>query len=703
MAKDTKEKKLFFGKINDFFKENDWSLGLFALTIIAFALDTIGFKIMFEQNGLNGYWHDYIYYSIRVFGFDLQTPNLDTQIPWQLELGRWLSAFATIWAVALAVQEIFKDKLKLIRKGKKHIVIIGAGSKGKALGLDWMKENNNQKRLFVFIEKDKNNSNVDILKDEGAIIIFGDGKDKEVLEKAKIHDAQYVITLTDADSTNMEIISTLTKMQVDIKDKISCYIHLIHNEFYDFFMAQDFQNSSKLDIKIFNVNSNAARMLFIYNEDNYNETTKKYEPKILGQNVFTNRSTIEDPHTKVKIAIFGFEELGENILLHALQLGHFYNEKPIEITVVYDDDKDENKNLLDEFTKQYSIGIDKDKKTNTSFQEYWKIRFIDDGDFDKEDICEYSQIIIAYEDEFESLSNLMKMLKKYNDDILSNNIDICIYSNSFASTANIIKNDKKVKEDGALEQTVFKQVRTFGEIKKTCSYSMVIAEELDQKAMLNDQHYNKLHGYYNSLPTQELKDYENELYGKNLDYLVVIKEVAKRAKELKIDIVDFKAWDNLQMFLKDSNRYLMEHNEIKKYMLQNLIESSSIHNDYDVLKDLIAKEFFKYEGMNINWKEMGLRGHDYALKLSKDEIVQLAKAEHKRWNAFHILNGWKKLDIPDNSKEKIEKNKIRKLHPCLVSWEELDNVSENHKHDYKSDDIETIMRIPSLEEHTKDI
>ena len=95
-----KENKSLIQKIKDFFKENEWSLGLVIVTIVALTLDTIGFKMMFEQNNLTGNWGDYIYYSIRVFGFDLQTPAIDTPIPWVLEIGRWLSGAVTVWAIS---------------------------------------------------------------------------------------------------------------------------------------------------------------------------------------------------------------------------------------------------------------------------------------------------------------------------------------------------------------------------------------------------------------------------------------------------------------------------------------------------------------------------------------------------------------------------------------------------------------------------
>jgi Trk K+ transport system NAD-binding subunit len=629
--------------IKNFFEKNNLNFGFIVLILITLIINSIGFKIMFEENNLHGNWFYYIYNSIRLFGFDLQTPKLDTPLPWPLEIGCWLAGAVTIWAIGLAISNIFRDKLKLFKKGKNHIIIVGTGNKGKTLGLDWLKKTQDKshkdyRKLVVFIEKDKNNPNIDILRENGAVVILGDAKDKEVLQKAKIKKANYLVTLTDSDVTNMEIVSTIAIMK-NIKNKISCYINLIHNEFYEFFNIDEFNNkNSELDIKIFNINTNAARILF--GDKNH----------LLGANVFTDAKKIRDKNVKVKIAIFGFRELGESILLHVLQLGHFYNENPIEITVVYDNDKNENANLLDEFIKQYNVGIKKGERKNSELEDYWKIEFIDDGEFINKNISEYSQIIIAYENEFESLSNLMKLFKKESDKILSNNIDISVYLNTLENVAKIIQKNK-----------LFKNIRTFGELNKTCNYNIVINEELDKKAILNNKQYNELHGY----------DDKNKI-----------------AEE---------EWQNLGIFLKDSNRYAIEYNKIRKYMINKLIESSNVNNDYETLKNSIKEKFYNYEGMKINWDEMDLKNHEYTKRLSEEDIIQLAKVEHKRWNAFHILNGWKKREIPTNAKEKIEKNKDKKLHPCLVSWEELDNVSKNHNHNYKSDDIETIMRIPSLD------
>jgi hypothetical protein len=644
------------------------------IAVLGVVLATWGFMVAYKLSGVDYNFLNSFYSTVRLFGFDLDAPDLKADLIWQLEISRWMITFFIFYFVGKGIILIAHTKWELFKlswSNGGHVIICGAGEKGKTLGLDWLKKYPN-KRIF-FIEPDSNNENIETLKENGAIVIQGKAEEETILKKLKVSQADYFVITTDNDATNIEIASKLISFVEDRNDKLKCYIHVLNNEFYDFFSAKGFSNSKNIDIKIFNVYSNSARMLF--GDDNH----------LLGSNVFKTREDLKDKNKKVKIAVFGFGKLGESILIHALNLGHFFNEVPLEVTVVFDTDKNENANILDEFNKQYDI-----LEHNGH---YWNVEFIDDGEFKQRKIEEYSQIVIAYENEFESLSNLMKLLKMNNDKILEHNIDISIYSNSYDNSASIIESDNPQK---AKENTVFQQVRTFGELSKTCNYDMVINEELDKKAEINDEYYNKLHNYYASIPNKELQEYEGGLWGQGLDYHEVIKKVVAKAKDMNVEL-DFKAFANLNMFKKDSNRYLIEHNEIKKYMINILLESSTTKNDYQAIKNEIYKEYFNYDGMEINWDEMGLEGHDYAIKLTKEEIVTFGKLEHTRWNAFHILNGWKTYEIPQNCNKKIEQDKIKKLHPCIVSWDELDIVSKNHNHDYKSDDIETVMRIPSLD------
>ncbi len=606
------------------------------IAILGTVLAVWGFVEAYRETGVDYNIFNSAYSTLRLFAFELDRPDSKVNLIWQLEVGRWFIVLFMFYYVGKGIMLIVRTKMKLWllrRSGGGHVVICGAGEKGKTLGLDWLSKTPGLK-LF-YIEPDETNPNIERLEEAGAVIVKGKAQEKTILEKVCIDKASHIVMTTDFDTTNMEIVSTIMSMEKlnGRKQKLPCYVHLLHNEFYDFFLATQFNvETTPVDVKIFNIYSNAARMIF------------NDEKKVLGYNLFDTVEKIKDPKLTYKVAVLGFGKMGENILVHLLQLGHFYNGEPIDVTVVFDQDRDENKNVLDEFSKQYSI-------LNEQYNgHYWKVRFIDDGDF-FESTMDYKQIIIAYESEFESLSNLMKLIKRFNDVIIDNKVDVALYSNRFQNTAAIINNEKYVVNN---KKSVFNQVRTFGEINFTCNYNTVINQHLDEMAILNNEHYNELHGY---------KD----------------------------------QWQSLSMFTKDSNRYLIEHNRIKKHIIDIFIGACKKAGDYEALKKGIESKYFNYPGMKINWDAMGVQNTQYGTHLTEEEIVTLGKVEHKRWNAFHILNGWKELPVPENATNKIKKDPIRKVHPCITTWDGLDIVSKNHQHDYKSDDIETIMRIPSLE------
>ena len=56
------------------------------------------------------------------------------------------------------------------------------------------------------------------------------------------------------------------------------------------------------------------------------------------------------------------------------------------------------------------------------------------------------------------------------------------------------------------------------------------------------------------------------------------------------------------------------------------------------------------------------RGNETPPEFPDDVIEKLSIMEHKRWMDTHISAGWKYAKITDKSK---------KLHKCLVDWEQL--------------------------------
>ena len=59
-------------------------------------------------------------------------------------------------------------------------------------------------------------------------------------------------------------------------------------------------------------------------------------------------------------------------------------------------------------------------------------------------------------------------------------------------------------------------------------------------------------------------------------------------------------------------------------------------------------------------------------KLLQDQYDLLASLEHARWNAERLLEGWHYGP---------EKDIIKKINPCLLPWNELDEETRNWDYD----------------------
>lgn len=103
---------------------------------------------------------------------------------------------------------------------------------------------------------------------------------------------------------------------------------------------------------------------------------------------------------------------------------------------------------------------------------------------------------------------------------------------------------------------------------------------------------------------------------------------------------------------------------------------------------------------------------------TKEMLENLGKTEHLRWNAFHFANGYRTMtdeEFEANAAEwrrcreegipcsiRIAKDTAARTHACLISWEELDALSEKESAvtgrsiDYKQYDINNVLALPGL-------
>lgn len=194
-------------------------------------------------------------------------------------------------------------------------------------------------------------------------------------------------------------------------------------------------------------------------------------------------------------------------------------------------------------------------------------------------------------------------------------------------------NSANMKESGGGEIVVF------GKEQEIYSYRMLILDEMMQKAKKAYDTYNQLTGGTQTWQERRKKHIEdNNLFSYQ----------ALKRKEGQ----DF------------SNAYHID----TKMILAGIKNPDRITNS-DAEKIRHMREVFKQmhrEGKR--WVGVDTNDETYIL------LENLAKNEHLRWNASHILLGY----LPDKGGNGC--NEVMKLHSCLVSWDELEEYEVDYKY-----------------------
>ena len=485
---------------------------------------------------------------------------------------------------------------------KNHIVICGAGDMGYALAKDILNKHQDKKLLVVDINP--TNDNVNSICTLGGYAISGNAIDKDVLNKLNITKAEKIILMTGKDISNLEILDAITKVipeadKNDPDNKKNVYIHLESKENYEILPSI---KRSGINIKAFSVYDNAAQTLFMKHP--------------IGENV----DTIDND--SVNLAIVGFDAAGLSVLYRALVLGHFFNGKPLNVTIF--DNNYEKKRA--EFLKLYPISLKVGGIIN------WNIDFKDDGElFNKDGIENFNQIIFCKTNVQASLTDIARIIKNQSAHLKNKQFFIFIDKHDGIKG---IANDIKIEDTDVIP---------FGDFSQICSYDVVVNEAYDQMAIKANKRYNGLHEYK-------------------------------------------KSWSDLSPFLQDSNRMQVEHLPIKLKAINKLLSENKFleYLEYDEAKKKAQDKWFDLmlNGQKVSdikkiklWDEIN-GANILATYISLDNIEKLAKMEKHRWNAFYILNGWTTIPKPEGQNYPHRKDDNKKEHALLIGWDELEEASK---------------------------
>jgi hypothetical protein len=619
-------------------KKHPWRWLLVGAFVSTFLLGGYGyFQLLSCETTGPELWLNVFYKSIGLFfhGGEVADRGL------VLAVARVMATLVTTWAIAWTAMAFLNREIRqwwLIRNAKDHFVICGLGDRGFALSTDLL-----AKHTVIAIEATSSNPNIERLRKLGGVVIEGDARDAKTLSSAALTRASHLVVLTESDATNLEILNVLRDGFRKKGLRCHIHIHLSNRENHVLFEAggRYFPPLSEgMEISLINLRESAAQVLF--------------QQHVLGENTDTTT-----PGAKpVKLLINGFGQMGEAILIEAMLTGHFCNHVPIEITVL-DKDAETRKEA---FFRRYwevknNLADDANRSTGLGL---WKLEFMERLE-DAGPLERYTDILACHDSEDDALVAIHNLWERHHCDADdSSGTRFFAHAPSGRELAN-------------------KDIYPFGSKLKICCKEFVIDKKLDELSRRTHEIYARKR--LEALASQEPG--AKEILGQLQKGQITLNQALRRHDASQRDQSKLLAWENLSLFLKASNKAEIRHfgiklralglHEVRKWSLP--IGADISEYPWPKLKELEEIDdtlpSYAYQLLSQAQQATGL-----SIEGLKARIDALAESEHTRWNAYLVLNNYRYGE---------RKDEARRIHDCLLSWEELKRSKpEMLVYDYKN-------------------
>ncbi|MGA7579576.1 MAG: RyR domain-containing protein [Desulfobaccales bacterium] len=245
----------------------------------------------------------------------------------------WIGIRDLIWNLGVIVGipklclTLFQPQIRWLKLQltNDHIVVCGMGHKASLCARSFHEDN----YKVVLISNDKNTSSLEQIRELGILVLKGDPTDRELLQRARVHKAQYLVAICDNDGDNAEIaINARALVSEAQKSVLTGLVHITDPHLRDLLKEYEIksQTGSSYRLAFFNLFESGARKLF-----------KEFPP--FGEGAGKSPS---------HLLIVGLGPMGASLTIHASMLWRISPEKStkkLAITIV-DKDADRKKEFF---------------------------------------------------------------------------------------------------------------------------------------------------------------------------------------------------------------------------------------------------------------------------------------------------------------------------------------------------------------------
>jgi voltage-gated potassium channel Kch len=259
--------------------ESRWLIiGCFWVTAII--LGYIGFYRYSIAIGERSTTLDLLYRAIQLTVFE--SGDVEGALPWQLEVARFLMPAVAGYAAIQAILAIYRDQWQIfrIRYHKNHLVLCGLGERGLKIAQEFFERG----YRVVVIDADEENPLLRKIREQEAAVLIGDATDQDLLRKAGVHKAKYLIAVCADDGINAEIaLSARSLSHLRKNEALTVFVHILDPELCNQLSSWGLSASKTglFRLEFFNIMERGARIMLSGHPPFFEEVESETPPHLV--------------------------------------------------------------------------------------------------------------------------------------------------------------------------------------------------------------------------------------------------------------------------------------------------------------------------------------------------------------------------------------------------------------------------------------
>ena len=528
----------------------------------------------------------------------------------------------------ILVDKIIQKNLYKVLLDEDNIILFGFDDINRAF-LENFKNKNTNTNVIVIDEKERD---FDEFSEKGYLFLKKD-IDDEFLKSLNFEKTSDIIISLGEDRRNIDLALRLLDNLKDVPTETKILVHCKDSSLNDLFFEK-IENLKKdkykvlVNLKLFSVYTEIVDDLFF-----------KYDTKL----VPVEYALINSEKKELKIAIIGNSLISLEIIKRMFINFIFPNELKIKLILI-----DENSKKFEEYIK-YKTKYAKEKFPHIQIESKdLNFDLLKDKNFWVQD--DLRDIIITFENEEKNLELAIELFE---------NIFVYEkreYPNVYFAMLEELKLGKYINKN----KDKFKNFFTFGNLKEIFNVENLLDDEKFEGA--KQIHYGYGTKYQKDkliLDTKLLNEkwFNNTKHSDKLSNIAQYEHIPYKLLSLGLYREDLK--ENTQEKKIDNKALLKDNQKILFTKLKQLnmpSEEEIFRFSCEVESSYDEKVNYKYDKNIVN--------EFFEKFINSKDFYNLINTEHKRWMAYHYLNGWEYSDKKDKSK---------KLHNCLVELKDFND------------------------------